>query len=86
MANVTAIHTRIDPQTKSQAQDILNRLGITLTEAIALYLRQIVFVKGIPFEVKIPNEMTIETIEKSERGEELHEASSVEEMFKELDS
>lgn len=86
MANGAAIHTRIDPQTKSQAQDILNRLGITLTEAIELYLRQIVFVKGIPFEVKIPNELTIETLEKSERGEELHEATSVEEMFKELDS
>jgi antitoxin component of RelBE/YafQ-DinJ toxin-antitoxin module len=36
--------------------------------------------------VKIPNERTIETIEKSERGKELHEASTVQEMFKELDS
>jgi len=35
--------------------------------------------------VKIPNELTIETIEKSERGEDLHEALSVDEMFKELD-
>ena len=80
------IHTRIDSQTKAQAQSILNKLGMTLSEAISLYLRQIVFQKGIPFEVKIPNELTMKTIEKSEYGEELHEASSVEEMFKELDS
>ena len=80
------IHTRIDSQTKAQAQSILNKLGMTLSEAISLYLRQIVFQKGIPFEVKIPNELTMKTIEKSQRGEELHEASSVEEMFKELDS
>lgn len=37
-------------------------------------------------DVKIPNELTIETIEKSERGQELHEASSVDGMFKELDN
>ncbi len=80
------IHARIDPQTKAQAQSILKKLGITLSEAISLYLKQIVFQKGIPFEVKIPNELTMKTIDESERGEELHEASSVEEMFKELDS
>ena len=37
-------------------------------------------------DVKIPNELMVETIEKSERGQELHEASGVDEMFKELDS
>jgi DNA-damage-inducible protein J len=86
MNNGATIHTRIDAQTKSQAQSILSELGMTLSEAITLYLRQIIFNKGIPFEVKIPNELTLKTIEKSEGGEELHEASSIEEMFKELDS
>jgi DNA-damage-inducible protein J len=86
MNNGATIHVRIDAQTKSQAQSILNELGMTLSKAITLYLRQIIFNKGIPFEVKIPNELTMKTIEKSERGEELHEASSVEEMFRELDS
>ena len=86
MNNRATIHARIDAQTKSQAQSILSKLGMTLSEAITLYLRQIVFNKGIPFEVKIPNELTMKTIEKSERGEELHETSSVEEMFRELDS
>ena len=86
MAREATIHARIDAQTKSQAQSVLNELGMTLTEAITLYLRQIVFRKGIPFDVRIPNELTMKTIEKSEGGEELHEASSVEEMFKELDS
>jgi len=86
MANSAMIHARVDAETKSKAQSVLNELGMTLSEAISLYLRQIVFRKGIPFEVKIPNELTMRTIEKSERGQELHEASSVQEMFKELDS
>jgi DNA-damage-inducible protein J len=86
MANSAMVHARVDAETKLQAQGVLNELGMTLSEAISLYLRQIVFRKGIPFEVKIPNELTMRTIQKSERGEELHEASSVQEMFKELDS
>lgn len=86
MAKTTMIHARVDAETKAQAQSVLNKLGMTLSEAIVLYLRQIAFHRGIPFEVKIPNELTMRTIEKSERGEELHEASSVDEMFKELDS
>ena len=86
MANGATINARVDARTKAEAQSILRKLGMNLSEAISLYLRQIIFCKGIPFEVKIPNELTIETIKKSERGEELHEAASVEEMFKELDS
>ena len=86
MANSAMVHARVDAETKSRAQGVLNELGMTLSEAISLYLRQIVFRKGIPFEVKIPNELTMRTIEKSERGQELHEASSIQEMFKELDS
>ncbi len=86
MAHGVVINTRVDAQTKSQAQRILKKLDMTLSEAIKLYLRQIIYNKGIPFEIKIPNELTMETIEKSQRGEELHEASDVEEMFRELDS
>lgn len=86
MGNSATIHARVDAQTKSEAQDILKTLGMNLSEAISLYLRQIIFSKGIPFDVKIPNELTIETIEKSERGEELHEVSSVKELMKELNS
>ena len=86
MGNGATIHARVDAETKSQAQRVLKELGMTLSEAIVLYLKQIAFHKGIPFDVKIPNELTAKTIEKTERGEELHEAASVDEMFRELDS
>ena len=85
MGDGATIHARVDAQTKAQAQGILNQLGMTLSEAISLYLRQIIFNKGIPFEVKIPNALTAETLEQVDRGENLHEAGSVNEMFKELD-
>jgi len=86
MGNAATIHARVDAETKSQAQRVLKTLGMTLSAAIVLYLKQIAFHKGIPFDIKIPNELTTTTIEKSERGEDLHEASSVDGMFRELDS
>jgi len=62
MANTSMIHARVDAETKSQAQSVLSSLGMTLSEAIVLYLRQIAFHRGIPFEVKIPNELTYRLI------------------------
>ena len=41
---------------------------------------------GIPFEIKIPNELTAATIRKSEAGEELHQVGTVDELFKELEN
>ena len=68
MANSTTIQTRIDPKVKKQAKKILDTLGLTMSEAIGAYLRQIVLRKGIPFELKIPNETTMEAVEQIETG------------------
>ena len=85
MARTATIQARIDPIVKEKAQQILNTLNISLSEAISLYFTQISLNRGIPFDVKIPNELTLTTIKKSERGEELHEVDSVDELFKELE-
>jgi DNA-damage-inducible protein J len=80
------IQTRINPKVKAEAQKILNKLNISMSEAISIYLTQVALHKGIPFEVKIPNALTAATLKKIEAGEELHEVESVEELFKELES
>jgi DNA-damage-inducible protein J len=51
-----------------------------------MYLTQVTLHKGIPFDIKIPNELTAETIRKSEAGIELHTVNSVDELFQELES
>ncbi len=68
MSNSTTIQTRIDPKVKKQAKKILDTLGLTMSEAIGAYLRQIVLRKGIPFELKIPNETTMQAVEQIETG------------------
>jgi len=86
MAKTATIQTRVDPEIKRNAQKILSMLNISMSEAISLYLTQITLNKGIPFEIKIPNEVTAKTLRKSEKGKELHMVSDVDELFKELDS
>jgi DNA-damage-inducible protein J len=50
---------RIDEQTKTQAKKVLGELHLSMSEAICLFLRQVVLHRGIPFEVKIPNALTL---------------------------
>ena len=84
MAKTATIQTRVDPEIKQNAQKILNMLNISMSEASSLYLTQITLNKGIPFEIKIPNKLTAETLNNSVNGKELHKASDVDELFQEL--
>lgn len=47
------VFTRVDPETKEQAEAILNQLGIPMSNAIGMFLKQIVMHRGIPFEMKL---------------------------------
>ena len=50
-----SVFTRVDPETKEQAEIILNQLGIPMSNAIGMFLKQIVIQRGIPFEMKLPS-------------------------------
>ena len=71
MAKTATIHARTEPELKTKAEAILKELGMNYTEAINLFLRQVTLRKGLPFDVKIPNRITRETFEKTDRGEDL---------------
>jgi DNA-damage-inducible protein J len=76
------IHARIEPQTKRSAESVLHKLGLSPTEAIRMFYRQITLRGGLPFAVMIPNEQTAATLEKSRRGEEIEEFADLNHMFK----
>lgn len=71
----------MEPETKRRAESVLQKLGITPTEAIRIFYRQISLRGGLPFAVEIPNERTSTTLERSRRGEELTEFDTLDEMF-----
>lgn len=47
------VYTRVDPDTKEQAEKILNQLGIPMSHAIVMFLKQVVIQRGMPFEMKL---------------------------------
>lgn len=48
------VFTRVDPEIKEQAEEILEQLGIPMSNAVGMFLRQVVLQRGIPFEMKLP--------------------------------
>ena len=75
------VHARIEPKTKRKAEGVLSKLGISPTEAIRIFYRQISLRGGLPFPVEIPNERTAATLEKSRKGEGVAEFDSLDDMF-----
>ena len=56
----TVIRSRIDNAVKEEAQALLARFGLNMSEAIRLFLHQVVLEKGLPFQVKLPGEQARE--------------------------
>ena len=86
MAKTATIQTRVDPVIKKNAQIILKKLNISMSEAISLYFSQITLHNGIPFEIKIPNEVTAAVLKETESGKNIHKVDSVDALFQDLDS
>lgn len=54
VAKTELIHVRIDPETKSAAEAVFNKLGINTSYAVSLFLNQVIMRDGFPFSVQIP--------------------------------
>lgn len=54
MAKIASISMRVNPQIKAQAESIYRSLGITLTEAINIFLHKSILEGGLPFDVRQP--------------------------------
>lgn len=67
MNNSTNLNIRIDKTIKEKSEKVFEDLGLNMTTAINIFLRQVIRVNGIPFEIKgnVPNQETLEAIEES---------------------
>ena len=90
MAKNTTLNIKIDSKLKDDVKEIYSRYGVSLNEAIKIFLHESRNVGGLPFEMRfseIPNEETIEAIEEAERlinDINAKRYTSVEELFKDL--
>ena len=69
---------KLDVETKKRAKAVLKELGLTMGEAVNIFLTQVVLHKGLPFEVKIPNETTLKAMK--EAKENIGEFTTIEEL------
>ena len=77
------INARIRPQLKTEVEGILSQLGITTTQAITMFFEQVRVNKGIPFDLKLPNEETIQAIEDARNNRDMVE-TSIDELRRDL--
>ena len=66
MARTSNIYVRVEPDIKEQAEVILEKLGIPMSNAVSIFLRQVIMQNGLPFEVKILNDKPLSLLNLSE--------------------
>ena len=77
MAKTEMIRARVEPELKHDAEAVLTALGLTPTEAITLFYKQVTLTQGLPFAVTIPNEETRKVMQQALEGEDLREWSDL---------
>ena len=85
MAKTAMIRARVEPMLKQEAEDCFSELGLSATEAITLFYKQVALHRGLPFEVRIPNAETIEALQQARSREGLTEYASLEDLKAALD-
>ena len=73
----------LDPKVKEEAEEILKKLGLSVSKSFELFYRQVIVQRGLPFELHIPNEKTMKAIENSREGKG-QKFSSAQELFDDL--
>ena len=85
MSRTATVRARVEPGLKSEVDKVLDRVGLSTTEAINLFYCQIRLRHGLPFPVEVPNETTRQTFASTDRGEDLHAYATLDAMFEALD-
>ena len=64
---------RIDENIKAQADELFGELGMSMSTAFNVFLRQSIREQGIPFEIskKVPNAATLAAMDAAEKGEDM---------------
>ncbi len=84
MSKTSMVRARIEPELKDKAERVFRKLGMTTTQAITLFYKQVEIRKGLPFDVAIPNDTTRRTFENTDAGRDLIVCEDIDDMFEKL--
>ena len=81
MAQSAVVHARIDQATKTATEKVLHSLGMTPTEAIRLFYRQIAIRKSFPLELQVPNKLTASVLAKSDKNRDIETFETAADLY-----
>ena len=84
-ATASFVRARIDKSLRDEAAAVLAEMGLTVSDVVRIALTKVAKEKALPFEMCIPNKSTAETLARSERGEDIHYAKDVDDLFDQLE-
>lgn len=84
MSKTKTITVRLDPHLKDNAERILSELGLTVSQAISLFYRQVELHEGLPFEVRLPNATTQRALRDGQARRGLTSFATTDELFADL--
>jgi len=84
MAATAFVRARVDEAVKNEAAEVLADMGLTVSDVVRIALTKIAKEKVLPFDMRVPNALTAETLAKSERGEDVHSAKDADDLFQQL--
>lgn len=84
MVATAFVRARVDEAVKNEAAEVLAGMGLTVSDVVRIALTKIAKEKALPFDMRVPNALTAETLAKSERGEDVHRAKDADDLFQQL--
>lgn len=84
MPKTATISARIDPEIKHGAEAVFKELGLTATQAITLFYKQVELERGLPFVVRVPNDATVEALEQAKTRQGLESFNTLDDLFDDL--
>ena len=84
MPKTATISARIDPELKREAERVFKELGLTATQAITLFYKQVELKRGLPFAVRVPNQVTVEALEEARTRQGLESFNTLDDLFDDL--
>jgi len=84
MPKTAVISARIDPELKHGAEKVFRELGLTATQAITLFYKQVELECGLPFVVRVPNDVTVKALEQARTRQRLESSNTLEDLFEDL--
>jgi DNA-damage-inducible protein J len=83
MAGNVVVRSSVSVEVKEQASAVLDNMGLSVSDVLRIVLTHVANEGKLPFELT-PNELTQETLLKSARGEEVHQAKDAKDLFAQL--